>query len=473
MPDSFDILIKKFIANKCTEEEAEVVVDRLLREPSLIEKYMPEKEWEQLVQAKNASVLQIIKNRIQNSVFKKVSEKRFSVYLKYASVACIVFAVLLTSYFYSAHDNEVAPLGQTYSAIQNTGADKYNTLANNSNSEKHISLPDGSVVILTPGSVIHFNKSFLSKRNIFLEGNAYFIVAKDKENPFTVFENGIAVTALGTEFWVKNDRETNSVSVYLHEGKVLIKPHNNTFSFKQVVLYPGQDFTVNNLDKITILNLNKPSSTINNSKEKYVKEFSQININDEFIEFNYTPIEKVVKTLEGYFDVNIHIEKNKNIIKNEFTGTVFLKDSLQVILGKISEMNDAQFKVSPKKAAIHESQYDNIILQKPAPINTLKKDSSLSYNSISETSHKENSKKSASEVNITRDYIFFQYTPLNELFKTLANYYGQEIEYRSSKTNEFTGKVYHNIPLEKFINNICKINNLQYTKKNNKIIIYE
>ena len=41
------------------------------------------------------------------------------------------------------------------------------------------------------------------KREIFLKGEAKFIVAKNKKKPFTVYTGMLATTALGTIFTVK------------------------------------------------------------------------------------------------------------------------------------------------------------------------------------------------------------------------------------------------------------------------------
>ncbi len=470
MPDSFDILIRKFIANKCSEQEAEMVIDILFKDPSLIEQYMPINEWEEFLLSKNIPLSPIIKNRIEKNIFNVTNKKYYINYFKYISAACVLFLIAFSAYLYLSANDTATSLGQTHALVKSP-VDSHSRFVNTGDSEKEINLPDGSTVRLAPGASISFNKPFSSERNIYLEGEAYFIVAKDKDHPFTVYENGVAVTALGTEFRVRNNPIDNSVFVHLLEGKVVVKPYNNAFSFKHTILYPGQDFTVNNRDRITILNLNK--SELHDTKDEYVKEFSEININNESIDFYYTPIDKVVKTLESHFDVNIDIEKNKSLAKNEFTGKVFLKDSLHIILNKISEMNDITFHIIPKNAS-HPNQFsDKVIVYKPMPVHVIETRPVSLTDESERTLHKNESQKTASQINITSDYILFQYTPLNQVFKTLANYHGKEIEYAGTLNNEFTGKVYHNIPLEKFINNICKINNLKYTKRNNKIIVYE
>ena len=61
-------------------------------------------------------------------------------------------------------------------------------------------------------------------RNIYLDGEAYFKVAKNKELPFRVHTSGITVTALGTVFNVKAYPEEKIIETTLEEGSVRIDP---------------------------------------------------------------------------------------------------------------------------------------------------------------------------------------------------------------------------------------------------------
>lgn len=83
-------------------------------------------------------------------------------------------------------------------------------------------LPDGSRVWLNSASRITYTSEFNRKnRNISLEGEAYFEVAKNKKIPFVVSASGMSVTAVGTEFNVRNYPDEPTVSATLVEGRVL------------------------------------------------------------------------------------------------------------------------------------------------------------------------------------------------------------------------------------------------------------
>lgn len=85
-----------------------------------------------------------------------------------------------------------------------------------------MTLQDGSKVMLNSGSSIRYVKNFeTDQRILFLEGEAYFEVAKDSLRPFSVITGNTKTTALGTAFNISayNNEDTN---VSLVEGKVAI-----------------------------------------------------------------------------------------------------------------------------------------------------------------------------------------------------------------------------------------------------------
>jgi transmembrane sensor len=86
-----------------------------------------------------------------------------------------------------------------------------------------ITLPDGSQVQLNAGSVIRYSSDFnVCNRNVSIEGEAYFKVAKNKELPLIVSADNVKIRAVGTEFNVKAYKDEGTVETTLIEGKVEI-----------------------------------------------------------------------------------------------------------------------------------------------------------------------------------------------------------------------------------------------------------
>ena len=85
-------------------------------------------------------------------------------------------------------------------------------------------LPDGSRIWLNKGTKIEYNQQFgIRNRNVLLNGEAYFEVAKNKKLAFVVKTKSIDVTALGTSFNVNAYDDGNEVTTTLYTGKVNVQ----------------------------------------------------------------------------------------------------------------------------------------------------------------------------------------------------------------------------------------------------------
>lgn len=83
---------------------------------------------------------------------------------------------------------------------------------------RNVSLPDGSRIQLNAQTSVTVELGAHERRVQLTEGEAYFIVAKDAQRPFTVSTGALSVRAIGTAFNVR--RAPASVAVIVTEGKV-------------------------------------------------------------------------------------------------------------------------------------------------------------------------------------------------------------------------------------------------------------
>lgn len=98
-----------------------------------------------------------------------------------------------------------------------------------------ITLSDGTLVILNAASCLRFPFHFASTtRDVYLSGEAYFKVAKDKLHPFIVHTPLTKIQVVGTEFNV-NSYNRGTVATSLIEGKVLTEAADGA----HVPLSPG------------------------------------------------------------------------------------------------------------------------------------------------------------------------------------------------------------------------------------------
>jgi transmembrane sensor len=86
-----------------------------------------------------------------------------------------------------------------------------------------VQLPDGSVIMLAPGSRLTVASDFNgTHREVALEGAAFFTVTHDDRRPFVVRTRGAEIRDLGTAFSVKSDA-SGAVSVAVTHGVVAMR----------------------------------------------------------------------------------------------------------------------------------------------------------------------------------------------------------------------------------------------------------
>lgn len=113
----------------------------------------------------------------------------------------------------------------------------YNRIEVPRGGEYDMVLEDGTQVWLNSETHLKFPIAFTGKeRKVFLEGEAYFAVAKNADKPFRVVVNGQTLEVLGTEFNVNAYRDEQRVYTTLVEGKVKV----TTVNQEEVFLQPGE-----------------------------------------------------------------------------------------------------------------------------------------------------------------------------------------------------------------------------------------
>ena len=102
-------------------------------------------------------------------------------------------------------------------------------------------LSDGSSVFLNSGSSIKYPVKFLpgKTREVVLNGEAYFEIAKDSINPFIVNIADLKVRVLGTEFNLSSYPEENQVTTVLVNGSVGLYSGDNYGPATTTFLKPG------------------------------------------------------------------------------------------------------------------------------------------------------------------------------------------------------------------------------------------
>lgn len=100
-------------------------------------------------------------------------------------------------------------------------------------------LPDGSTVRLTDDSQLTYPDDFSTNRRVDLDGEAFFVVTRDAEHPFTVQNDSLNIRVLGTEFYVDGHRGKSSAQVILTRGSVAVEA-----GVRRATMVPGDKIVV-------------------------------------------------------------------------------------------------------------------------------------------------------------------------------------------------------------------------------------
>lgn len=108
---------------------------------------------------------------------------------------------------------------------------------------REINMPDGSIVWLNEGSKMEYSNEFNGKiREVWLTGEAYFDVAKNKKKPFIIHAGRINVKVLGTAFNIKSYPGEKNVETSLIRGSVEVTLKDDPS--KVYILNPNQKLVV-------------------------------------------------------------------------------------------------------------------------------------------------------------------------------------------------------------------------------------
>lgn len=132
----------------------------------------------------------------------------------------------------------------------------------NERQKASVTLPDGSRAFLNTNTTLRFPKEFLDgKREVELDGEAFFEVVKQEGASFEVSSQGVRTVVLGTAFNVRAHQES-AVKVAVQSGKVAVFHQNSTKEPDGIELHPNQmatavpdseSFTVEEMDSDSFL----------------------------------------------------------------------------------------------------------------------------------------------------------------------------------------------------------------------------
>jgi len=192
-----------------------------------------------------------------------------------------------------------------------------------------ITLADGSRITLNSASKLKYSpKNQKNKREVYLEGEAFFDVVHDSANPFIVYSSNLITVDLGTKFNINSFPEESNVLISLVEGKVEIfkrdlKTENSVVELQpeqQLVYIPGKETAkVRNFDIL-----------------------QETGWKDNILKFESEPLEKVFVKLERAFGIEFELKDN-SFSKFKITGN-FKNEKYSTICEALKRLTKLNYK---------------------------------------------------------------------------------------------------------------------------------
>lgn len=210
---------------------------------------------------------------------------------------------------------------------------------NTAETPQSFSLPDGTTVLLQPGSKLSYQTDFSGpKREVYLSGEGFFDVVKNPQKPFFVYAEQVVTKVLGTSFSVKANPGDDQIQVLVKTGRVSVYAHSRSaaeqmpesiHSVNEIVLKPNQ--------KILFL-------TRENQFARSLVEAPEllpgVDAKSDFV-FKGTPIKDVFKELEVAYGIDLIFDEE--IMQNCYLTGSFTDETLFEKLDLITRTLNASY----------------------------------------------------------------------------------------------------------------------------------
>ncbi len=375
-------LLQKFVLNQCTPEEINEVV-AYHKKNQLTDDFPTVEDIQNLLgempkmdkQTADDIFMNILSASKEEESVIEMPERR-SNFRKYISIAASVIVLLGIGFFYKQHISEKAVqpkfdfkssdivlqlengetqiLSEHNSAqikdakgniVGNQSGDKiayensldpeklvYNTIKIPYGKKFRLQLSDGTMVHLNAGTTLKYPVKFIAgeNRQVFLDGEAFFDVAKDKKHPFIVNADELNVRVLGTHFNVSNYPEDAATDVVLVEGSVGMYQSNEEFdALKNTILKPGFKGS-----------FNKENAKI--STKAVITDIYTSWINGGLTFRNMT-FKNIITKLERRYNVTI-VNKNEKLANEKFNAS-FSDESIDKVMSYFNDIHGINYTI--------------------------------------------------------------------------------------------------------------------------------
>jgi hypothetical protein len=212
----------------------------------------------------------------------------------------------------------------------------FNELQIGKGEEYQLVLSDGTRVWLNSESRLKFPVQFVdNRREVILEGEAFFEVTKNPNAPFIVKTGSMDIEVLGTSFNVSAYKDEASIQTTLLEGKV--KVSSNIEQSLEQILKPNEQaiFSKSN-NQFEIIEVN---AALYASWREGVFVFDEENLDD------------ILRKLSRWYDINVFFQ-SEEVRAYQFSGKLPRFKNCNELLDMIEKTTDVQFTMKENRTVI-------------------------------------------------------------------------------------------------------------------------
>lgn len=316
--DQIQLIISAYLSGKATVKECRELEEWVKQSPDN-NCYFQEMRniWQVMNPAFNPSEIDVSeaeKNILANiAATKRNIVHTILVYWQRVAAILLLPLLILCTYLYLNKESDL------YDTIE------YQEVKSPHGTFSEVRLPDGTNVWLNGGSSLKYPLAFRKgERDVFLNGEGYFEVHSDKENPFIVKTDQITLRATGTAFNIEAYNMDSITAVTMVNGKIDVAFGNSS----PVTMVPGERASFNSQTKQCLIAKTDP--------------YKWYAWKDGLMIFRDDPLSYVFKRVGLTFNVNIEL-KDSSLANAPYRAT-FEYESLDEILRLLEMSAPLQFK---------------------------------------------------------------------------------------------------------------------------------
>jgi ferric-dicitrate binding protein FerR (iron transport regulator) len=224
-------------------------------------------------------------------------------------------------------------------------------------------LPDGTKVWLNASTRLRYAQlAGSATREVELEGEAFFDVAKDPQRPFIVHADSREIKVLGTEFTIKSYPQDPTIEATLLKGAIEITRKGNP-NTPRVILKPNEKLVFNKhlspvrphtVDSMIRRSLMTPPDIAVNSIPLNIPDSEKVETGWVYnkLVFNGDSFKELSEKMERWYNVRF-VFKNTRLYNYHFGGS-FTHETIQEALNALQLTADFTYKIKENEIELYE-----------------------------------------------------------------------------------------------------------------------